>query len=182
MNASSEPRGQKEIRFTRNAQAAHFFLLSLGCLCPGLTLCLLSLNVWSVSTGPVLENGWYALVPAPFVILFALAGVHLAKHAYIIFSPVGIELFPFFFPSKHMQVLYWSEVAGIDLAPDERLLEITLAGEPESKVFVTAAPLSRHSRSLLVKTVAGIRSRRARGAAPLDSASDPPPANTYETP
>ena len=161
MNASSETRGQKEIRFTRNAQAVHFFLLGLGFFCIGLTLWLLSLDVWTVSTGPVLESPWWALTTLPFIAASTWWGIHLAKHAYMIFSPVGIELFPFFFPSKNMEVFYWSEIGHVSFEANQGLLEISLAGEAERKVFVTTTPLNRASRALLAKTIEGIQARRS---------------------
>ena len=78
----------------------------------------------------------------------------------MIFSPVGIELFPFFFPSKNMQVLYWQEVEDVRITPDAKMLEVTLLSEGEHKVFIATAPLRPKSRELLVKTIDGIRAQR----------------------
>ncbi len=168
MSGPPDQRGQKEIRFTRNAQAVHFFMLALLFLCLGVTLYLVSLDVWTVSQEPLLQGSWYGLLTLPFIAGFTAAGIHLAKHAYMIFSPVGIELFPFFFPSKNMEVLYWSEVQDVGFTPDEKMLEITMTGEPERKVFIATAPLNRASRDLLGRTIAGVQEQRAKGTAMLD--------------
>lgn len=154
---------QKEIRFTRNAQALHFFVLALLFFCLGAGLYLVSLDFWSVSQEPLLQQSWYGLLTLPFILGFLWLGVHLVRHAYLIFSPVGIELFPFFFPSKNMEVLYWAEVQDVRLTADKKMMEVTLTGEPERKVFVTTAPLDKASRLLLEHTLDGIRERRDKG-------------------
>ncbi len=166
MTAPPESKGLQEIRFTRNAQAVPFFIAALGFLCLGFALFALSWDIW-VSLEPLLDKAWYGLLVLPFVAGAAWAGWHLAKHAYMIFSPVGIELFPFFFPSKNMQVLYWNEVKEIGLTKDDAMMEVTLLGEHENKVFVTTAPLTRASRALLKRTIHGIQEQRAKGA-PID--------------
>ena len=100
MHANASPnaeRGLQEIRFTRNAQAAHFFVLALVFFCVGIALYCLSLDLWKTQE-PMLKQSWYGLFTLPFIALAVWAGVHLAKHAYMIFSPVGIEIFPFFYP------------------------------------------------------------------------------------
>lgn len=162
MHANASPnqeRGQQEIRFTRNAQAAHFFVLALVFLCVGMALYFLSLDLWKTE-GPVFEQSWYGLLMLPLVGLAIWAGVHLAKHAYMIFSPVGIELFPFFHPSKNMQVLYWQEVEDLAITPDGKMLEVTLLSEGEHKIFIATAPMRQNSRELLAKTIDGIRKQR----------------------
>lgn len=170
MNAPTpERKGEKEIRFTRNAQAVHFFGAALFFLCVGVTLYLVSLDVWTVSQEPLLDSHWWGLIALPFIIGSAAAGVHLAKHAYMIFSPIGIELFPFFFPSKNMEVLYWSEVAEVGFTDDDKLLEVTMVGEPERKVFIATAPLNQASQALLQRTVMGIQAQRAKSASAMQT-------------
>ena len=114
MNAP-ESSSLKEIRFTRSGQAVVFFLVAIVAFSIGVGLFVLSVDFGWESQPPRLEASWYGLLTLPFVALFGWLGVHLAKHAYMIFSPVGIELFPFYRPSENMQVLYWSEVLEVDL-------------------------------------------------------------------
>ena len=87
----------------------------------------------------------------------------------MIFSPVGIELFPFFKPTKNMAVFYWSEVEDLQMAPDGKMMEMTLLSEGDhtNKVFVTTAPLRVASRQLLAHTVDGIREQRKAGTATM---------------
>ncbi len=170
MNAQPEPNSSnnhplQEIRFTRNGQAIHFFMLGLLLICVSVGLYLVSLDIWSVTQAPLLDHWRYALIPLPFAALSIWAGIHLAKHAYMIFSPVGIELFPFFFPSRNMEVLYWSEVEDLDLTPDGKMMEVTMLSEGEHKVFVAIAPLTAASQQLLGETIAGVRKRRQEGEA-----------------
>ena len=164
MNASpSDSRRGKEIRFTRNAQAAHFFIAALFFLCVGTGLYIASWDFLYDSKEPLLQRSWYGLLTVPFIGISIAVGIHLAKHAYVIFSPVGIELFPFFFPGKNMQVLYWSEVRHVELSPDQRMMEVTLSSPDERKVFVATAPLDIPSRILLARTITRIREQRTKG-------------------
>ena len=89
-----------EIRFTRNGQSVPFFLVALGLLCLGVALLLLSVR-WSENTLPVVEKAWYGLLPLSLGIALGWWAVRLVKHAFLIFTPLGIELFPFWFPAQH---------------------------------------------------------------------------------
>ena len=161
-------RGTQEIRFTRNAQAIHFFILALIFVCVGISLYCLSLDLWKTQE-PVVDAPWYGLLTLPFIGLFVWIGTRLARHAYMIFSPIGIEIFPLFFPSKHMQVLYWQEIEDVALTPDAKMLEVTLlsAADHEQKVFIATAPMRPMSRALFAKTIAGIRQQREKGKSQL---------------
>ena len=152
----------KEIRFTRSGQSVTFFLISIGLFAIGVGVYVLSVDFGWESQPPRLDSPWWGLIALPFVVASGWLGLHLAKHAYMIFSPVGIEVFPFYKPSDNMQVLYWSEVLDVDLTDDGKMLEVTLLGEGEHrpKVIITTAPLSPNSRKLMTKTIAGIRQQR----------------------
>lgn len=153
-----------EVRFTRNAQAVTFFLLSLAFGCAGMALYLLSLK-WSENTEPVLDASWYGLLVLPFVVGFAWWGMRLAKHAFLLFTPLGIELFPFWRPSKNLQVFYWSEVEEIDLQEGGRFLHLVLKSEGDCQVFIATDPLNKASRALLERTVTGVAERRRSATA-----------------
>ena len=170
MHANASPkaeRGSQEIRFTRNAQAVHFFVLALIFFCVGIALYCLSLDLWKTQE-PLLKRSWYGVLTLPFIGLSVWAGVHLAKHAYMIFSPIGVEIFPFFYPSKNMQVLYWQEVEDVAITPDGKMLEVTLLSEGENKIFIATEPLRPKSRDLLGKTIDGIRTQREESKARME--------------
>ena len=97
----------KEIRFTRSGQSVLFLLIAIVLFAIGVGLFVLSVDFGWESQPPRLDSPWWGLLVLPFVIASGWLGIHLAKHAYMIFSPVGIELFPFYKPSDNMQVLYW---------------------------------------------------------------------------
>ncbi len=178
MHANALPkaeRGSQEIRFTRNAQAVHFFVLALVFFCVGIALYCLSLDLWKTQE-PLLKQSWYGLLTLPFIGLSVWAGVHLAKHAYMIFSPIGIEIFPFFYPSKNMQVLYWQEVEDVAITPDGKMLEVTLLSEGENKIFIATEPLRSKSRDLLGKTIDGIRTQREESKARMEQSEPSVPS------
>ncbi len=161
--------GAGEIRFTRSKQAAVFFGAALVFLCGAAALFLLATPGWTRTASPVLATRCYAVIPLPLAALLTWAGVHLARHAYIVFSIVGMELYPFWFPSRNLQVLFWSEIEKLELQDGGNTLVIRLPGE--RAVFVSLAPLSRPARALLAHAVAGLQKR---GSGADMSQADPP--------
>ncbi|HUF61864.1 MAG TPA: hypothetical protein VMN36_07295 [Verrucomicrobiales bacterium] len=159
-----------EIRFTRSKQAGMFFGAALLFFWVSVALLLLALPGWTRTAPPVLNTSGYAILPLPLAALLAWAGVHLARHAYIVFSTVGVELYPFWFPSRNMQVLFWPEIEKLELEAGGNTLVVRL---PEERaVFVSLAPLSRPARTLLAHAVAGLQNR---GSGAGLSQADPPP-------
>ena len=161
----------QEIRFTRSGQAVHFVILALIFLCLGVGLYLVSLDFWSVSQEPLLKQSWYGLLVLPFVIACLWMAVRLSKHAYLIFSPVGIEIFPFFKPSTNMNVLLWNEVETVDFTEDGKMMRVRLLSEGDHQVFLSIAPLKSASQDLLKHTVTGICERRAAAAKAMEESA-----------
>ena len=67
---------------------------------------------------------WMAL---PFLILSALLAkisAYCARHAYIILTPLGIEIFPLIRPRKHLNLIYWAQI--IDAVFDDELTTLKL--------------------------------------------------------
>lgn len=152
---------QQEIRFTRNGQAVHFVILAVFFACIGIGLYMLSWEMWSVSQEPLLQDSWYGLLAIPLVAACVWMAIHLTKHAYLIFSPVGIEVFPFFKPSTNMNVLLWNEVEEVEVIEADKMLRVQLLSEGDHQVFISTAPFNPKTRELLKHTVEGIRERRA---------------------
>ena len=84
--------------------------------------------------------------------------VNCARHAVIILTPLSIELFPFWFPKKNLQVIYWSEIVNALVTEDMKMMEIECRGG--RKVFVALAPITGNLRLLLKHAIDG---RMARG-------------------
>lgn len=145
----------KELRFTRARQAMTF-------LFAGLLLLLAAVFLWVKAT-PIVGNAageqpavgsplWGFLPFLPAVWSFWVAA-HCARHAFLILTPLGIEIFPFWFPSKNMQVVYWSEVAGAGVTED--LKTLTIDREGGGGAVVSLAPMATRQRPLLKRAVEG---------------------------
>lgn len=149
----------KELRFTRSRQAVTFVTAGMACL--GITGGLVIL--WWQRTDP--PSLWWG-VPTLLLAWASLRlAVHLTRHAYLLLSPIGIEIFPFFRPAQHMQLFSWGEIRDAEVSGDRRWLTLTLAGYEDSKVIITLDPVKIPARELLAKAVDGIRKKREEAAA-----------------
>ena len=149
----------KELRFTRARQAIPFAIG--GAVCLGLAGVLFAL---SRVPGDTPMPWQWALLP----LLGAWGGFwlarHLTKHAYLLLSPIGIEIFPFYRPSLHMQLISWSEIKDARISEGEKFLTLQYVGCEDAGVVISLAPLSNAARGLLVKAITGVMKKRAAGA------------------
>ena len=104
---------------------------------------------------PALPHPWWALVALSFAGFMAYTAANLTRHAYLILTPLGIEIFPFFRPSLGMRLILWQEVSHAEV--DEKLTRLTLHHDAEktSGIHVSLAPIRMDRRSLLAKAVIG---------------------------
>ena len=78
---------------------------------------------------------------------------HLASHAYLILTPLGLEIFPFFRPAKAMQLVLWQEIVGAET--NERWLTLHFNGEKTAGLHLSMRPIVKKRRELLAKAVLG---------------------------
>ncbi|MGE9267544.1 MAG: hypothetical protein ACQKBY_05570 [Verrucomicrobiales bacterium] len=135
----------KELRFTRVRQAQLFFVLTAVCLVVAL-LIFLSLGNPSLSW-------WMVLLPLLPAALSARIALHCTRHAYLILTPLGIEIFPFRQPEKNLQVRYWSEFAAADFSEDLSRLTLHFNAEKSAGLVLSLAPLAETQRELLEKAL-----------------------------
>lgn len=143
---------EKELRFTRSGQAVQFCVL--GAVFAGVAVTLVATGCYREINPDLPHPAW--AVPG-FVLAagcFWLAW-HLAKHAYLILSPLGLEIFPFFRPSKDMRIVMWQEIVGADVDDRERWLTLHFNAEKTSGMHLSMRPVRRKLRSLLAKAVLG---------------------------
>lgn len=144
---------EKEIRFTRSAQATLFFLLAILCV----VICISSLFCIYVNWGPwhydFKENWWISLLALIPAIGFLRIGVHCIRHAYIILTPMGVEIFPLLKPQKNLQVIFWSDIDHIEL--DRSLLKIHYNPEESAGIILSLKPISKSHYPLLKKAITG---------------------------
>jgi hypothetical protein len=148
----------KELRFTRARQAVTFVIAGVVLL--GVAGALYYLWWWHRPDRP----GWMGLaVLVPMVLSWASlrTAARLARHAYLLLSPIGIEIFPFFRPAQNMQLVSWTEIQHAEVTPGHRLLKLDLTGG--GGIFLTLAPLRPAARALLAKAIAGVMEKRRTG-------------------
>lgn len=150
--AVAEP--EKELRFTRARQAGLFFGLSVLCVAVSMGLFILSTQDWGTEA-PLLEGWWWVCFPLMFIAYWLLRlALRCTRNAYIILSPLGIEIFPFFKARENLQVIYWTQVAGVEVRNERLVLHFT--EERRSGVIACLKPISKERRHLLEKAVLGV--------------------------
>jgi hypothetical protein len=159
----------KELRFTRSRQAVTFVIAGV------LFLCL------AAGLGIILWWRWHSWLTLLWLLLPLAAAwgclrlaLHLTRHAYLLLSPIGIEIFPFLRPAQHMQLFSWGEIGHAEVAEGDRLLVLTLAGYQDSKVIISLDPVPLRARPLLRKAVEGLMEKRARAAEGAADEGKPP--------
>lgn len=146
----SEP--QKELRFTRSAQAVKFCIL--GAVLVGVGVTLLATGIYRETNPELPHPAWAAPCFVLAVGSFLLA-MHLAKHAYLILTPMGLEVFPFFRPSKGMQLVMWQEISAAELDAGVTRLTLHYNTEKTAGMHLSLRPIRRGLRALLVKAIQG---------------------------
>ena len=137
----------KELRFTRAGQAQGFIVVaavSFACfLLIGLT--------WFM--GLPTFTWWMAL---PFLIISALLAklsTYCARHAYIIFTPLGIEIFPLIKPHKNLNLVYWAQIVDADFDDDLTSLKLHFNEAQTAGIILSLKAISAKKRLLLKRAL-----------------------------
>jgi len=152
-------RPEQELRFTRSRQAVTFLTAGIAALCLACVIFLTAIPVAGNAgdqPGTMYSPWWSLLALAPAVLCFWVV-VHCMRHAFIILTPLGIELFPFWLPARKMQVIYWSEIIAAGVSGDLRTITIKCSGR---QVMATLAPIPVRGRTLLKQAIEGRMKRQ----------------------
>ena len=139
----------KELRFTRGSQASLFAMLAA--VCGGASVAIVILNL--LLKDPLI-SWWGVLAPLPPAFICARLCLHCVRHAYLILTPLGIEIFPFFKPQENLQILYWSQISDAEVNKHDELV-IHLNEDKTSGVVASLSPLLPVRRKLLARAIAG---------------------------
>jgi hypothetical protein len=143
---------EKELRFTRSGQAAVFWLAAavLGAM----AVTLAATSVYR-GTNPELPHPAWALLPLAAALVSARLAWRLTRHAYLILTPLGIEIFPFLRPAQNMQLVTWQEIDAVEV--DAACTRLTLHHDASktSGIHLSLRPVRADRRALLVKAVQG---------------------------
>ncbi len=142
----------KELRFTRAGQAVLFWIGSAVLTAIAVTLTATS---FYRDINPQVPHIAWALLPLAAAGIAARLAFHLTRRAYVILTPLGIEIFPFFRPATGMRLLVWQEVASAEVDADETRLTLHRDAAKTSGVHLSLRPIRADRRVLLVKAVTG---------------------------
>ena len=143
---------EKELRFTRSGQAAIFWVIAA--VLAAISITLLATAIYR-DINPLLPHPAWAILPLVLAGVVAKLALGLTRHAYLILTPLGIEIFPFFRPAEGMRLVTWQEVAAAEV--DEKLTRLTIHhnAEKSSGIHLSLTPIRADRRSLLAKAVIG---------------------------
>ena len=144
---------EKEIRFTRSSQASTFFFLAIisTMLCIG-TLFNEYIN-WGPWHADFKAYWWLSLIALIPAAIFLRIGIHCIRHAYIILTPMGIEIFPFWKPQKNLQVIFWSDIDHAEFKGSDLILHYNK--EETAGIVSSLKPIGKLNYSLLQKAIRG---------------------------
>lgn len=143
---------EKELRFTRSGQAAAFWVASAVLTAVGVTLAATSIYR---DVNPQLPHPAWALAPLALAAVAARLAVNLTRHAYLILTPLGIEIFPFFRPSAGMRLVVWQEVDTAEVNADATLLTLHHDAAKTSGIHLSLKPIRADRRTMIAKAVIG---------------------------
>ena len=108
---------------------------------------------------PRVPHPLWALIPLVLAWLAARTAIRMTKHAYLIFTPLGVEIFPFFRPQQTMRLVLWQEIEAAEV--DAGLTQLTLHHNHEktSGIHISLSPIRKERRALLAKAITGRVSR-----------------------
>lgn len=141
---------EKELRFTRSGQAVPFWILAAVFAAAALTL--LATSAYR-DINPHLPHPAWALAPLGIAALAARLAIRLTRHAYLILTPLGIEIFPFFRPAAGMRLVTWQEIHSAEL--DHALARLTLHHDAarSSGIHLSLKPVRADRRPLLARAI-----------------------------
>lgn len=158
MGAPSIQSPEKELRFTRSRQATAFWLLAAVSTAAAVTLLA---TAWYRDINPAIPHPAWALVPLALAAGCVRLALRLTRHAYLILTPLGIEIFPFFRPADGMRLVTWQEVDSAEVDEAVGLLTLHHDAAKSSGIHLSLKPIPADARALLAKAVLGRLSRAA---------------------
>lgn len=143
---------EKELRFTRAGQAVVFWLATAMLAAVALTIAVTSVYR---DINPELPHPAWAILPLMTAAGTAFLAVRLTRHAYLILSPLGIEIFPFYRPMDGMRLVLWQEIYEAEVNARRTMLTLHENAEKTSGVHLSLRPIRAERREFLLKALSG---------------------------
>ena len=139
----------KELRFTRAGQAQTFIIAAAVVFAFALLLAV----TWLM--GHPSFHWWMPLIPLALSILLTRFAARCARHAYIILTPLGVEIFPLLKPEKNLNLIYWNQIEGHHFDEDHDLLKLHFNAEETNGIILSLKPILEKKRPLLKTALEG---------------------------
>lgn len=139
----------KELRFTRAGQAQGFIVIAAVSFAFFLLIGL----TWFM--GHPTFTWWMAL---PFLILAAFltkVSTHCARHAYLILTPLGVEIFPLVKPRENLNLVYWTQIKDAEFDEELTALKLHFNDKQSAGIVLSLKPIVTKKRPLLKKALEG---------------------------
>ena len=141
---------EQELRFTRVAQAIP--LLVVAAILGGVTITICATTYYRDINPELPHLSWAILPLIPAGLLVKLA-LRMARHAYLILTPLGVEVFPLFRPETGMRVVYWEEIDSIECDDALTWMMLHFDAQKTCGVHLSLRPIPRTKRELLAHAV-----------------------------
>jgi len=143
---------EKELRFTRSGQAVVFWLAAAVLAAVALTLAATSIYR---EINPQLPHPAWAVPALLASLATARLAMFLTRRAYLILTPLGIEIFPFFRPADGMRLVLWQELHSAEVNVSRSRLTLHHDAAKSSGIHLSLRPIRAENRDLLLKALAG---------------------------
>ncbi|TAE78452.1 MAG: hypothetical protein EAZ84_01300 [Verrucomicrobia bacterium] len=140
----------KELRFTRAGQATGFWIAAATLFMAALVFFLLTPHR---AENPALPHPAWGLVPLTLAAILARLAWHCTRHAYLILSPIGVEVFPLLRPAASMQVIPWQQIDSAEIDPLR--LSLHFNAEKSAGIHLSLSPIAKDRRELLARAIRG---------------------------
>lgn len=139
----------KELRFTRAGQAQGFVVIAAIAF-----IIALIIGITTYLGHPSFR--WW--MPLPFLLISGLLtrlAARCARHAYIILTPLGIEVFPLFKPEKNLNLVYWTQLDHAEFDEELNTLKLHFNEQKTAGIILSLKPILTTKRPLLQKALEG---------------------------
>lgn len=148
----------KELRFTRIGQAQSFMVIAAVSFAFALLIAI------TAFMGHPSFRWWMTLPFLALAIVLARLSGRCARHAYLILTPLGIEIFPLLKPEKNLNLVYWTQIEEAEFNQDLTLLKLHYNREKTAGIILSLKPILEKKRPLLRKALLGRIAEKAEKA------------------